>query len=379
MTLLADEIAAGPGHVDSVGRSRARQKEESTGASAFLPLSIVVVNYNGGERLSSCLESILLDTPQAQQIIVVDNDSNDDSRINLSDVATQHPEITILLSQRNLGYAGAVNLALDKALGEFIAVLNMDTIVKPGWTKAPLAFLKDHPHVGAVNPLIVLVDGKHVNAAGQDIHVTGLGFNRGLGQRVERIGLTPLRVSGIQGGAFFIRRALLQKIGGMDAAGFLYHEDVNLSWLLQLMGFELYCIPQGMVLHDYILSMYPEKLHLLERNRWAMLLAYLRWPTLVLLSPALLLTECLVWSYCTLRGWAFMRAKMASYRWVLRRREQIGVRRRFAESLRVTTDWSLLKSLNWMYTLDQFVILGRERGQSPRQPEGGMPEGATND
>jgi hypothetical protein len=74
-----------------------------------------------------------------------------------------------------------------------------------------------------------------------------------------------------------------------------------------------------------------------------------------------------------------MRAKMASYRWVLRRWKQIGVRRRFAESVRVRTDWSLLKSLNWTYTLRQFVILGGERGRSPRQPVGGMPEEATND
>lgn len=342
-------------------------------------MSIVVVNYNGGERLVSCLESLILDTDPVREILVVDNASTDGSRTILRDVAALHPEITMLWSERNLGYAGAVNLALDRARGEFIAVLNMDMTVKPGWARSQLEFLREHPNAGAVNPLIALLDGKRVNAVGQDIHITGLGFNRGLGQPIERIGRAPFRVSGIQGGAFIIRRALLQKIGGMDTAGFLYHEDVNLSWLLQLMGFELYCVPEGVVLHDYVLSMYPEKLYLLERNRWAMLLAYLHWSSLVFLSPILLLTECLVWGYCILRGWAFMRGKMASYRWVLRRWRQITNRRRFAESVRARPDWRILGNLNWRYTLDQFVILGRERGSSLRQPVGGLPKEAIND
>jgi hypothetical protein len=125
--------------------------------------------------------------------------------------------------------------------------------------------------------------------------------------------------------------------------------------------------------------MYSDKLHLLERNRWAMLLAYVRWPTLLVLSPVLLLTECLVWGYCVLRGWSFMRAKMASYRWVLRRWRQIGGRRRLAESVRARSDWWLLRRLRWIYTVDQFVILGRERGESRRQPTGGMPKEAIHD
>jgi GT2 family glycosyltransferase len=343
-----------------------------------LVLSIVVVNYNGGERLRGCLESLLRDSVPAREILVVDNASTDGSRDTLREMAA-HPGITALWSERNLGYAGGVNLALERAQGEFIAVLNMDTIVQPGWARPPVAFLGAHPEVAAVNPLIALLDGQRVNAAGQDIHVTGLGFNRGLGQPVERVGQTPFPVPGIQGGAFVIRRVLLQRIGGMDASGFLYHEDVNLSWLLRLMGYELYCVPEAVVLHDYVLSMYPDKLHLLERNRWAMLLAYVRWPTLLVLSPVLLLTECLVWGYCVLRGWSFMRAKMASYRWVLRRWRQIGGRRRLAESVRARSDWWLLRRLRWIYTVDQFVILGRERGESRRQPTGGMPKEAIHD
>lgn len=85
--------------------------------------------------------------------------------------------------------------------------------------------------------------------------------------------------------------------GQGDDKAFLAHVDGRCSWTS----------PCGS----------PTKLYLLERNRWAMLLAYLRWPSLLALSPALLVTEVLMWGFCLWRGWPFIRAKIASYRWVV--------------------------------------------------------------
>src|SRR5438094_489739 len=82
------------------------------------------------------------------------------------------------------GGAGGVSLALNAAHGVYVAVLNMDVAVEPGWLKPLVTFLEANPRVGAVNPLILLKDGERVNALGQDVHVTGLGFNRGLGRGV---------------------------------------------------------------------------------------------------------------------------------------------------------------------------------------------------
>src|SRR5205814_8139838 len=99
------------------------------------------------------------------------------------------------------------------------------------------------------------------------------------------------------------------RLGGMDDTGYLYHDDVNLSWILHLAGFDTYCIPEAMVYHDYRLSMYPAKLHLLERNRMAMRLAYLRPTSPASMSPLLALPETLMWGYCLLKGWGFLKAK----------------------------------------------------------------------
>ena len=329
-------------------------------------VSIVVVNYNGGENLSRCLETLRADSYSAREIIVVDNASADTSPIILKDLSARHADLIVLWSRQNLGYAGGVNLALTAASGSYVAILNDDIIVDAGWLAPLIAFLEDRPEVGAVNPLIVLADRKHVNALGQTLHITGLGFNRHLGRLVKSVSREPARVSGIQGGAFVIRRALLERMGGMDATGFLYHEDVNLSWLLNLMGFDLYCVPESVVRHDYSLSVDPAKLHLLERNRWSMLLAYLHRSTLVLLLPVLVVTEMLMWIFCLLRGRQFIRAKARSYQWVFRHREQAAERHRLAKSLRLRSDWQLLKRLHWRYAWGQFVALGRERG-----PRGG--------
>ena len=307
---------------------------------------------------------------------MVDNASSDDSASIAEAAVERHDSVRLLRSPTNRGYAGAVNLALAEARGEYVAVLNMDVVVSPGWLDPLVSFLEAAPQAGVVCPLILLEsDPGRINAAGQNVHVTGLGFNRWLEQPRERAGGAPFRVSGLHGAAFLIRRDLLESIGGWDESGFLYHEDVELSWLLRLAGAEIHCVPASTVSHDYHLTMFPHKLFLLERNRWSMLLADTRGLTRLALSPLLALSELMMWGYCLLRGPSFLRAKLDSYRWISQNRERIRKRRRFVDSLRRRSDWGVLRGLQWGYPLDQFLTLGRERGESERNrigPRGGQ-------
>lgn len=348
--------------------------QEPAGAKERPLVSVVVVNYNGAKHLANCLHSLWAATYPCVELMVVDNGSSDESPAVLNELASTHRDLSTILSPQNLGYAGAVNLALSVAHGSYLAVLNMDLTVDPHWLEPLVDCLEQHQRIGVVCPMVTLADRRHINAVGQDIHVSGLGFNRGLGQLLEKVGSLPFRVSGIQGAAFLISRSLLQRIGGLQASGFLYHEDVNLSWLVQLMGLQLFCVPKSVVHHDYFLSMHPAKLYLLERNRWAMLWTYLRPSTLILLSPILLLTEFLLWGYCVLQGRAFVRAKARSSVWVWRQRHEIKERRAWAEMLRGASDWAVLRNLCWIYHGKQLLTLGRERDSSRRQPAGGIPE-----
>ncbi len=301
------------------------------------------------------------------EVLVVDNASSDGSDRIAEATAERDDSVRLLRSPTNRGYAGAVNVALAEARGAYVAVLNMDVIVSPGWLDPLIAFLEATPDAGAVCPLIVLEsDPGRINAAGQNVHVTGLGFNRWLEEPRELAGVAPFLVSGLHGAAFLIRRDLFESIGGWFERGFLYHEDVELSWLLQLAGREIYCVPASTVSHDYHLTMFPHKLFLLERNRWSMLLADTRLPTRLALAPLLLLTELMIWGYCLLRGPSFLRAKLDSYRWISGNRERIGQRGQFIESLRRRSDWGVVRRLHWGYPVAQFVTLGRERGESER-------------
>lgn len=339
-----------------------------TDLSAATPaVSVVVVNFNGAACIRGCLDSLHADGNSSAEIIVVDNASSDESMALLAAHVDAHPAVRLIRSTVNRGYAGAVNLALPQCRGRYVAVLNMDVVTEPGWLEPLVGFLDGHPDVGAANPLITLLDGRTVNAIGQDLHVTGLGFNRGLGQPRTQCGGQPLGIDGLHGAAFLIRRDLLVRIGGMDESGFLYHEDVHLSWMLRLLGYRIVCVPVAVVRHDYFLSMHAVKLYLLERNRWTLLLTALRRRTLFVLAPMLLLTELMVWGYALVRGRNFLRAKARSYAYLWRQRRTRQARRDRIRELRVVGDVQLLGGFRLRYPWGQFATLAHERG-SPRRP-----------
>jgi GT2 family glycosyltransferase len=243
----------------------------------------------------------------------------------------------------------------------------MDVRANPGWLDPLVSLLEANPDAGAACPLILLEsDPGRINAAGQNLNKTGLGSNRWLGRPRTLAGEAPFEVDGLHGAAFLIRRELLERLGGWDESGFLYFEDVELSWLLRVAGSEIWCSPASTVTHDYHLSMFPQKLFLLERNRWKMLLSDLRFGTRLALSPLLALTELMMWGYCLLRGPRFLRAKARSYGWIRANRALIRERRSLVEAVRRRSDRDLLRGMRWGYPLGQFLTLGRERGQSGR-------------
>jgi GT2 family glycosyltransferase len=252
-------------------------------------------------------------------------------------------------------------------------VLNADSVPSAGWLAPQIAYLDAHPQVAATCPTVALAGTDRLNAAGLDIHVTGLGFNRKLHNPVAAVDAQPVEVPGLQGGAFVIRRDALESIGGWYPGGFLYHEDVELSWTLRLMGYRIAFIPTPQVDHHYSLTMSPEKLFLLERNRWETLLANTRWSTRLVISPLLLWTEFMMWTYCASRGRAMLRAKGRSYASIRQRRSIVARRRTAIGELRRVSDWKVLGAFRWNYTWDQLVFVGRRRASAGRRGGRAMP------
>jgi GT2 family glycosyltransferase len=335
-------------------------------------VTAIVVNYNSGSDLETCLDSLLADTESLARVLVVDNNSTDLSWQIAETYTTHDPRVALVRLSENLGLAGGVNEVLADADTAYIAVLNPDVAPSPGWLGPLTALLEDDLSIGAACPLVLMADGRHINSAGQHVHVTGLGFNRLLGAGAEAAGDDRVEVDGLHGAAFVIRTELLRDLGGWDTTGFLYQEDVALSWDILLSGKRIVFVPDSRVRHDYHLTMYPEKLYLLERNRWALLLSHLRRSRLLLLSPALLISELLVWGLTFVRGRRFIAAKWQSWIWVWSNRNAISEWRERVFARPTHDSANLRRHTHWSYPISQLSGLGAERGESIRVPPGGL-------
>lgn len=272
--------------------------------------SIVVVTYNNRDDIGACLDSLQTHAPDAE-IIVVDNLSADGT---LNHVRQGYPHVTAVSAGRNGGYGAGVNYGARLAHGAYLTILNPDTEVQAGWL-APLIAALDDPGVGLVTPTILLKGtADRVNTCGNDVHLTGLTFCAGLNAPAPPLSARTRPVAAISGAAFVVRRTLWEQLGGFDEQFFMYLEDTDLSLRARRLGYAILHVPASRVWHDYRVRVSAAKLYHLEHNRLLMLGRTLRPGTLAVLTPALLLTEAIIWAYCACKGTAYMRAKRETYR-----------------------------------------------------------------
>lgn len=325
-------------------------------------VSVIVVNYNGRPHIDSCISSVLRQTYTDFDVVFVDNSSSDGS---LSYVKVKFPGLIFVANDRNLGYAGGISNALAHCSGRYIAPLNVNTEVDPDWLLHMVRFLDENPRAGAVTPKVLLFDVRdRVNALGLNIHVSGLGFCRRLNTKDDGSS-DPVRVPGVSGCSYLIRREIWERINRAIGQWDKDYDDVIVSWLTNLAGYETYCLPQAVVYHKYSLKMSADRLHLLERNRHSFLLSVLQPVTLFAYFPVFAATESLIAGYCLLKGKSYIQAKFRALTWVVRERRNIGQRRDQYRRLRKISDFALYKRLSWnlewrqlLHTLGQHALDG---------------------
>jgi len=337
-----------------------------------MAVTAIVVNYNSGPDLACCITQLLKDTDHLHRLVVCDNASADDSW--QAAAQSDDPRVELIRSDLNLGLAAAVNVVLPEIATPYIAILNPDVVVGDTWLEPLVVKLQDDPAAAVACPLVMLAGSGRINSAGQHLHLTGLGFNRCQDETVEQVTqvLQQNHPVGLHGAAFLIRRESLISIGGWNETGFLYQEDVALSWDILLLGMNIELVPDSVVVHDYFLTMYPEKLFLLERNRWALVLSHLQFRWILLISPLLLVTELMTWGLAVLRGPSYMLAKWRGYLWVWKNRDAVISWKQAVFARPVYDLPNLRRSLGWSYPLKQIIGLGSERGVSKRIPPGGL-------
>jgi GT2 family glycosyltransferase len=319
-------------------------------------VSVIVVNYNGMPYVQPCLHSVLNQNFANFEVILVDNKSNDKS---LDYVRRHFPGVIIIANEKNLGYSGGINSGIAHAKGKYLAPLNVDTEVEQNWLAAMVEVIDSNPDAGAVTPKSLLYrDRDKVGTHGLNIHVTGLGFVRGLNQQDSNPQNKPFRVAGVSGCSYLIRREIVEQMGGLNEDNFMYYDDVDLSWMVNLMGYRIYCVPRSVVYHEYELRMSPQKMFWLEYGRLNALLCYLKPLTIIVLLPALVFTEESIIGYCLIRGPRYIWAKLRSWFFVARNLGQVMRRRKQAQKLRRLSDLRLLGRFKLNYEWGQiFHIL----------------------
>lgn len=308
---------------------------------------MILVAYNSRQDLEHCLPALAAQTVP-HQAVVVDNQSSDGTA---EWVESNHPEVTLIRAPANLGYAGGNNLGFSRTSAPLLAVLNPDTVPTPTWLEGLLAAHRRNPKAGLLTSSVRLhQDPERINACGNDLHVSGIAFCRGLGELATRHA-QERPVAAASGAAFLAPRRVLEEVHGFDPEFFTYLEDTDLSIRIRIAGHEVLYVPDSIVLHRYAGRQTPRKLYFLERNRLLMLLKDLRPTTLLAMLPVLLLGELQAWAYALSRGPAYLRAKLRSYGWVVSRRRYIGERRR--QLLRRASDASVLRLMTTRLAIEQ--------------------------
>jgi GT2 family glycosyltransferase len=238
-----------------------------------MSIGILILNWNGRHLLERFLPSVV-EHSEGHKIYVVDNASTDDS---VAWIKTTYPEVGLLCLNKNLGYAGGYNAAIEMVNHEVLCFLNSDIEVTRGWCDRMAQLFAANPNLAAAQPKILDVNHpdrfEYAGAAGGYLDKLAYPYCRGRifdnleedkGQYDDTVD-----VDWASGAAFFVQRDLFREIGGFDESYFAHQEEIDLCWRLQLFGYEIKCLPESVVYHlggGTLSSDNPRKLYLNFRN-----------------------------------------------------------------------------------------------------------------
>ncbi len=209
-------------------------------------LTVIIVNWNGREMLSKCLQALGKQVFRRFSVIVADNGSTDGS---VEWVRQEYPQVEVIALSQNLGFSAANNIALKKVRTPYAALLNNDAFPHPLWAEKMIAAMEANPEAGfAASKLLFADHPEAIDRAGDSYTLAGAGLLRGRGNSAAGYGKAEW-VFGACAAAALYRTQMLQHIGLFDEDFFLLYEDVDLSFRAQLRGYKCLYVPEAVVFH----------------------------------------------------------------------------------------------------------------------------------
>jgi GT2 family glycosyltransferase len=309
-----------------------------------MTVAVLIVNWNSRGLLRECLEALEAQTRTPDRIIVVDNNSTDDSLLLAGDWLRG---VEVIRLRENAGFARANNIAAKTAGGvDALALLNPDAFPAPGWLAALVAAAECRPDVGSFASRMLLdSQPDFLDGAGDSYHSSGRAWRNGHRMRAREWPAGDMEVFAPCAAAALYRRAAFEAAGGFDEHYFCYFEDVDLGFRLRLGGFRCVCVHDAVVRHvssgttgyrsDF--AVYHG-----ERNAVWTFFKDMPWPLLLLYLPQHLVLNLAALLFYPLRGQGSVvwRAKLDALRGlpsVLRRRATV-------QNIRVVSPFVLRRS-----------------------------------
>lgn len=244
-------------------------------------IAVIILNWNGEKLLRQFLPSVIANSDaEISRIIVADNGSTDKS---VELLRCEFPEVELITFDKNYGYAGGYNRAIEACKDyEYAVLLNSDVQPAKGWDTALYRFMRNNARVGAAQPKILSYTNKdtfeYAGASGGYIDKHGYPYCRG------RIFSTCEKDAGqydaeapifwATGAALMIRTDLYLKAGGLDEDFFAHMEEIDLCWRVLLMGYDIMAVPSSVVYHlggGSLPASNPRKTYLNFRNNLLLL------------------------------------------------------------------------------------------------------------
>jgi GT2 family glycosyltransferase len=226
-----------------------------------MELSVIIVSFNAKEYLRQCLHSVVIATEEIDsEVFVVDNNSSDESS---EMIRNEFPDIHLINNERNSGFSLANNQAIRISSGQFILLLNPDTIVERETFAKCISFMQSHIDAGAIGVKMVDGDGIFLPESKRALPDLRTAFFKTLGfsslfpkshflnnYYLPKVDVEETSLTEVISGAFmFLRREALNKSGLLDEDFFMYGEDIDLSYRLLQTSYNNYYFPEVRIIH----------------------------------------------------------------------------------------------------------------------------------
>jgi len=217
-------------------------------------VSIVILNWNGRKYLERFLPSVLASGYPNLRVAVADNASTDDS---VAFLRSAFPETELILHDRNYGFAGGYNRALQQVKSDYYILLNSDVETTPGWIEPVIELMESDKRIAACQPKLLQYDNRsyfeYSGASGGWLDKFGYPFARGrvfdVCERDEGQYDETAPVFWASGAAMFVKADIFHALGGLDDYFFAHQEEIDFCWRLQSAGYSVYCCPRSVIYH----------------------------------------------------------------------------------------------------------------------------------